>query len=65
MPGTVFQAHFAQLRHGAFFGLRFGYTARGFECLAHIAQRRHVRPQVELLEAHADVRADFADALGR
>ena len=63
VTGAVFQSHFAQLRHGAFFGLRLGHAARGFERLAHIAQRRHVRPQVELLKAHADVRAHLADAL--
>ncbi len=64
MPGAVFQSNLAQLRHRPFFRFGFRHLADEFQRFADITERRHVRPEIELLENHAGFRADSTDLVG-
>ena len=63
--GLVAQPDLVQRRAGQRLGLGAGQAADPFQPLGHVLQRGHVRPQVELLEHHADVAPHLAQAAPR
>src|SRR5260221_1465834 len=61
----VRQPDFVELHHRPRLGLLDRQAAHRLERLADIAERRHRRPEIELLEDHADVAAQRVDAGAR
>ena len=61
----VGQSHLLQGLGGTGLGIRFRQAAHADQAFGDVLQRRHVRPQVELLEHHADRAAHLAQLAAR